>query len=144
MLQEYASDELKDDFAIVASAVCKQGNVLLHSSDRAKNNYELVLIALSNCRSAINLCSSELRNGGLKKYVDELLRLRNKFYLFLSAALDKTKQLGSEKGRRLHSNTGPSSISKLAVSSLKTIADFLGAPHGLRYQRLLKAIANSV
>lgn len=35
---QFASEGLKDDFAIVAEAVHKLGNALLHLSDRAKND----------------------------------------------------------------------------------------------------------
>ena len=44
---QYASEELKDDFSIVAEAVFKQGNTLLHLNVCAKNNCELVLAALA-------------------------------------------------------------------------------------------------
>jgi hypothetical protein len=42
---QHASDELKDDSAVVSEAVNKPGNALLHSSDCVKNNCELVLTA---------------------------------------------------------------------------------------------------
>ena len=135
---QYASEELKDDFSIVTEAVYKQGNSLLHLNVCAKNNCELVLAALANSQSALNLCSDELRKGGLKKYIDELFELRNQFYLFLSAAVHRTKQLRSTKCRHLQQNSYLYfHLSKLTEESLKAIADFLGDPHGLLFMQLL-------
>ena len=126
---QYASEELKDDFEIVAEAVHNQGNALLHSSDRGKNDCELVLSALSNSQSAIYLCSNELRNGGLRSFMDELLRLRKQFYVFLLSTLDRT---GASKRSHPDQKSTLKQLSKLTGNHLKMIADFLGAPHGRR------------
>jgi hypothetical protein len=131
---QFASLGLKDDFAIVAEAVHKQGNALLHLSDRANNDCSYSFV---NSQSAIHLCSDELRNGGLRSYIDELLRLRKQFYLFLLSTLD-----GTSASKRCHPDQKSTltQLSKLSEKNLVMVVDFLGAPHGRRYKNLQNAI----
>jgi hypothetical protein len=127
----HAFEDDVNDEDVIKAAVAQNSRALFASPEQKKNR-DFVSISVTQ-----NGDSDELRNGGLKSYIDELVTLCKHFYLFLNAALDRTKQ--TEAAKRCH--TLQNSTSKLLLeppeSSLTTIADFLGVPYGRRYRRLL-------
>ena len=59
----YVSDRLKDNYEIIIKAISIDGRTLQNASNRLKNNYEIVKLAVSNNGSAIEFASTELKNN---------------------------------------------------------------------------------
>lgn len=45
---QYVSDELKDNYDIVYTAVCNKGKSLKYASDKLKQNKQIILKAIDN------------------------------------------------------------------------------------------------
>jgi len=58
---EYASEELRDDKAVVLTAVLDYGSALKFASERLQNDKDVVLAAVTSYGSAIEYASKELQ-----------------------------------------------------------------------------------
>jgi hypothetical protein len=72
----FASDRLKDNDNIVRETISRNGFMLHYASDRLKDNTDIVCLAVADHIGALIHASPRLRNGGLREYIEEQIRLR--------------------------------------------------------------------
>lgn len=62
-LLKYASDELRNDYEFILSAIRENGGVLMYASRDLRNNREIVLAAIEKTNEALRYASDELKNN---------------------------------------------------------------------------------
>ena len=179
----YASDQLKENREIVLAAVKQNARALLSAGGEFKGDRELVLEAVKNDSSvfvelnqyvgdreivleavnqdgeALQYASGELKNGGFKAYVLELLAAHRGLVCFLTGSpVRREAPIAAATGRGANQRLRPDDTAEggcrlpllnahgpdHATIIKRTIADYLGAPYpyGTKWQTVRGAAQN--
>ncbi len=59
----YASNKLRDNYDIVMAAVSRNGWSLKYASEELRDNYNIVMVAVENCGTSLEYASDRLQNN---------------------------------------------------------------------------------
>mmetsp|Transcript_12279 Transcript_12279/g.14823 ORF Transcript_12279/g.14823 Transcript_12279/m.14823 type:complete len:227 (+) Transcript_12279:1-681(+) len=141
---QYISENLKNNYRIVKTAISLNALVYKYASIELRNNNKLALIAIAQTSTILSILSNKLRNGGLEDYIKRVFAEKyplnmetfKSTILFGSININKNIKTTNHIYKLCHLGTYAS------IDIKKLIGEYAGLQYGTQWQILKKAAQN--